>query len=97
MQYKKAQSIGTIISECLRGTEIEKNILDVHVINALPKVLGEAIMPYVKNPEMKDGCLHLHIESAALRQEFFLARFELVKKINTEVGAEVVKDIRLLA
>ena len=46
--------------------------------------------------EVKNGILYVHIHSAALRQQLFEQRHQIVKKLNDKVGSAVVKDIRLL-
>ena len=49
------------------------------------------------NNIIKKGVLYIHIRSAALRSQLFDVRYELVRKLNDEVGVNILKDIRLLA
>jgi hypothetical protein len=46
--------------------------------------------------EVKDGVLFVRVSSAALKAQLFENRFELVRRLNDEVGAPVIKDCRIL-
>jgi hypothetical protein len=46
--------------------------------------------------EMKNGVLFVHIHSAALRQQLFECRYDVIKKLNEAIQTNFVKDIRLL-
>lgn len=97
MRHSQFESIGNLLVDFIRENGLEKTLLEKHVVDALPKVLGAPLMKYVTGSEVKDGKLLVHVSSAALKQEMFIARFELVKKLNAEVGAEIIKDIRVLS
>ena len=46
--------------------------------------------------EVKDGVLFVRVSSAALKAQLFENRFVLVRKLNEAVGAEVIRDCRIL-
>lgn len=96
MKYKNIVTIGEAIVQFLREEKLEKSFLEHKLVEAWPRVLGNAVARYTGKIEINNGVLFVHITSSALRQELFLARFRLVKKLNEEVGAEVISDIRLL-
>ena len=95
MQHK-AQTIGTLIAEYLRGTEAETTLLERKIPQLWGEVLGEAVGRFTGEMEVKNGTLLVHIHSAALRQQLFEQRHIIVKKLNDAVGAKVLTDIRLL-
>ena len=97
MPKHKAQSIGTLIADFLRGTEAEKSLLERRVIALWPEVLGEFVQQFTGEMEVKNGVLFVHIHSAALRQQLFECRYDLVQKLNHAAGTKVLTDIRLLA
>jgi len=92
----KAQSIGTLLADFLRGTEAETTLLERKVPQLWAEVLGGAVMQFTGDIEVKNGILFVHIHSAALRQQLFEQRHTIIKKLNEAANANVLKDIRLL-
>lgn len=96
MQRHKAESIGDILAQYLRGTEAEKGLLERRVVASWSSVMGESVAAFTGDMEMKNGVLYVHIHSAALKQQLFECRHQLVKKLNDAVGSRIVTDIRIL-
>lgn len=80
----------------LRGTELEKSVLEVQVEELWPQVMGETVGKLTRSVELRNGMLIVHLNSAALKTQLYENRFELVKKLNDALGAEAIKDCRLL-
>ena len=80
----------------LRESGLEKPVREVQVEEAWPKVMGDMVTKMTRSVEMKDGMLIVRVNSAALKAQLFENRFELVRKLNEAVGAEVIKDCRIL-
>lgn len=84
------------IVDYLRESGLEKPVLEVQVEEAWPRVMGETIAHLTRSVEVKDGMLIVHVNSAALKTQLFENRFELVRKLNEAVGAEAIRDCRIL-
>ena len=89
-------SLTDALVEYLRESGLEKPVLEVQVEEAWPKVMGDIVTKMTRSVEMKDGMLIVRVNSAALKAQLFENRFELVRKLNEAVGAEVIKDCRIL-
>ncbi len=89
-------SIGDVLSQCLRGTELEKSLLETRVVEQWPQVMGSTVARLTSQIEVKEGVLYVHIHSAALKAQLFECRFELVRKLNEAVGGTVLRDVRIL-
>lgn len=96
-QIHKARAIGELLADFIHGSQLEQPLLERKLIALLPQVLGDTVVKYLGQSEVKNGVLFLHIRSAALRSQLFDIRFDLVRKLNQAVGAKVLNDIRLLA
>lgn len=92
----KAQSIGTLIADFLRGTEAETTLLERKIPQLWTEVLGSVVTQFTGNIEVKNGTLFVHIHSAALRQQLFEQRHTIIQKLNEAANANVLKDIRIL-
>ncbi len=97
MKRHQPKSIGEVIGQYLQENNLEKTLLEHHVVEKWEEVIGPQLARFTSNPEMRNGTLYVHIPSAPLRQEFFIGRKEIIRRLNDAVGATVVKDIRLLA
>lgn len=96
MRNDKTLSLTDSLMNFLRGTELEKSVLKVQVEEVWPQVMGETVGKLTRSVELKNGVLIVHLSSAALKTQLFENRFELVKKLNAALGADAIKDCRLL-
>ena len=80
----------------LRESGLEGPVLEVQVEDAWPRVMGDTVTRLTRSVEVKDGVLFVRVSSAALKAQLFENRFELVRKLNETVGAEVIRDCRIL-
>ncbi len=96
MKKTNSEHIGIVMQQALREMGLERPLLEHRIVEAWPSLMGTMIAQYTRKVEFKNGVLFVYLSSAPLRQELFLARFELVKKLNEYVGADIVHDVRLL-
>lgn len=80
----------------LRESGLEQSVLDVQVEEAWPRVMGETVTKLTRSIRVQNGMLIVHVNSAALKAQLFENRFELVRKLNDAVGAEAIRDCRIL-
>ncbi len=95
MKRQNTQSVGAVIAQVLRENGLEKPLLEHRLIEAWPTLMGSLVQKYTGTIEIQNGVLIVQIKSAALRQELFIARHQLVERLNNEVGADIITDIRL--
>jgi len=93
---KDSSSLTDALVAYLRESGLEQSVLEVQIEEAWPEVMGEMVAKLTRSVEVKDGMLIVRISSAALKAQLFENRFELVRKLNEHVGAEVITDCRIL-
>ncbi|MCI6420444.1 MAG: DUF721 domain-containing protein [Paludibacteraceae bacterium] len=89
-------SISDALVDYLRESGLEQSVLDMQIEQVWPRVMGETVTKLTRSIEMRDGMLIVHVNSAALKAQLFENRFELVKKLNEAVGANAIRDCRIL-
>ncbi|MBR6167690.1 MAG: DUF721 domain-containing protein [Paludibacteraceae bacterium] len=89
-------TISDALVDFLRENGLERSVLAVQVEEVWPRVMGETVARLTRSVEVKDGVLIVHVSSAALKAQLFENRFELVRKLNEAVGAEAIRDCRIL-
>ena len=93
---KGAMSISDALVDYLRESGLEQSVLDMQIEQVWPRVMGETVTKLTRSIERRDGMLIVHVNSAALKAQLFENRFELVKKLNEAVGANAIRDCRIL-
>lgn len=93
---KGAMSISDALVDYLRESGLEQSVLDMQIEQVWPRVMGETVTKLTRSIEMRDGMLIVHVNSAALIAQLFENRFELVRKLNEAVGANAIRDCRIL-
>jgi predicted nucleic acid-binding Zn ribbon protein len=96
MATTNSASITDALVSFLRESGLEQSVLEVQIEDVWPKVMGKMVTNLTRSVEVKDGMLIVHVNSAALKTQLFENRFDLVRKLNEAVGAEVIKDCRIL-
>lgn len=93
---KGAMSISDALVDYLRESGLEQSVLDMQIEQVWPRVMGETVTKLTRSIEMREGMLIVHVNSAALKAQLFENRFELVRKLNEAVGANAIRDCRIL-
>ena len=74
---------------------LDRGIREQRLFIQWEEIVGTAIARHSKPVRLRNGLLWVQVTEAAWRQELSLMRIELVAKINTAVGSDLVKEIRL--
>ncbi len=93
MRKRNTESLREIIDQVLKSNHLDKKLNEKHVLDAWPKVLGENIKQYTTDISIKNRVLYVSLSSSVLRHDLFLSREQIKNSLNSEVGAEVIKEI----
>ena len=88
------KSIGELILKNLRAQGLETPLQQKRLIEAWPEVMGEMIAGYTQEVFIRNQTLHVRLTNPALRADLSMMRAEIVKKLNTAVGSQVIVEIR---
>ncbi|MFA6233821.1 MAG: DUF721 domain-containing protein [Bacteroidota bacterium] len=87
--------LADVMKKALIQQGLDHGIREQNIFLHWEDIVGTAISKHATPNRLRSGLLWLHVVDAAWRQELSLMRRELVAKINTALGEEIVKDIRL--
>lgn len=93
MKRNDAEPIGTIIRKFLRQESLEGPLNEQRLLNSWEELLGSTIASYTKELYIRNQTLYVHLTSASLREELLMGRELLIRKLNQNVGAEVIVNI----
>lgn len=93
MRKSNQQSIGEILQQYLKENNLDKKLRRSHIIGTWETIMGKMVANHTKNMYFSDKVLFIELDSPGLRNELSFRKAEMIKKINTEAGEEMVKDI----
>lgn len=93
MRRKQTLPLAEIIKQVLKEQRLERPLLERRIIDAWPLVLGQNIMMYTTNLEIRNKVLYVQISSSVLRNDLFISRSEIKDALNKYVGEIVISDI----
>lgn len=94
MFRKKVKSIAELLPEILRYEGLETPLQQKRLINCWDTVVGAPIAAYCREKFIKNQTLYVKIINAALRTDLTMNRSILVNRLNQQVGAQVITDIK---
>ncbi|MBR6456109.1 MAG: DUF721 domain-containing protein [Prevotella sp.] len=95
MFKQQPQALSEILQQFLREQGLETPLRQKRLIDAWEKVTGATVARYTGEKFIKNQTLHVKITSPALRHDLSMMRSQLVKRLNAEVGAMVIADVRI--
>ena len=95
MDRTEALSIGDLIIAFCKENNIEKPLLEKKIQRSWRKLMGENVYNFTRSIQIKNDTLYLYISNAALKQQLFENRMNLIKKINEFAGISLIKNVRI--
>ena len=94
MRRSNTQSLGEVMREYIKENRIiEQKLKEVDVVQSWENLLGKTIASYTRNIYIRKKVLFVEISSSVVKNELFMMREEIKRKINEKEGQEVVKTI----
>lgn len=93
MQRRNEQSIGEILHQFLKVTQLENVVFQQRVADIWQEVVGEAITKETDRISMQSGCLFISLKSPSLKTEIMMRRTSIARAINEKLGQEIIKSI----
>ena len=95
MRKSNQQSIGAVIRKLLKNQKLEGRLKELDVLKLSEELLGKNLIKYINDLSVKNGTLIIKVKSAVVRNELSYQKSEIIKKINEQVGNEILKEIIL--
>lgn len=93
MERKDAESIGDIISQYLRITQIENHTYESEIARVWQETLGDAITRETERIHLWSGSLFVDLKSPALKTEILMRRSDIARALNEKLGSNVIKQV----
>lgn len=93
MRRSNTQTISQVLRDFIGESGIGKKLKEVDIVQSWEELLGKTIAHYTADIALKDGVLYLKISSPVVKNELFMMREEIRRKLNEEAGEELVLKI----
>ncbi|MDE6100535.1 MAG: DUF721 domain-containing protein [Paramuribaculum sp.] len=93
MKKTEPKSIAEIIREGIEQVGLSSTVAEQRACYVWPEIVGPGINRYTFKRYVDRGVLHVHITSAALKNELSFNRSSLVEQINRAVGSNAITSI----
>lgn len=93
MKRKNTELLKDVLLRYLHEEGLETPLNEFRAVQVWPQVAGPFITRQTGDVKFRNGTLYIKILRPALRQDLMMGRAQLVKKVNTAVGAQVVQNI----
>lgn len=93
MRRSNTQSLSEVLKEYLKENQIERKLKEVDVVQSWENLLGKTIAHYTRNIYIRNRVLYVEISSSVVKNELFMMREEIKRKINEKEGQEIIRTI----
>jgi len=93
MRKKNTELLSDVIRQVLGELHLDRPLNEKRLIEAWPKVLGQNIVQYTSDLNIRNRVLYVSLTSSVLRHDLFLSREQIKKSLNDQVGVDVIVDI----
>lgn len=93
MQRKETQAIGDILNDILQAQGLDIGLNGARARQAWRDTMGDAVLRYTEDISFENGTLYVRLTSAILRNELFMCRSQIIKKLNEKIGRQVIQTI----
>jgi len=87
------QPLGEVLQELIEKMGLQHRIDGARVVEAWAFVAGPQVNAVTDNAWYRKGKLYVRIRSAAWRHELHLRRNEWLRRVNEELGRDIVQEI----
>ena len=95
MRGNNTSDVGSIIRKIMKNPKLANRMDILDALCVWNDLIGKDLQKFILSAKIYKGNLHIKLSSSALRNELSYQKTELIQKINSNLGKEIVKDIIL--
>jgi predicted nucleic acid-binding Zn ribbon protein len=90
-----AEAVGGVLGRVLEGLGLSREMTGWQAVEAWPKLVGSRVASHARAVAFRQGTLHVEVEGSAWMHELAFLKPDLMRRINQQLGGELVRDVRL--
>ena len=93
MRRSYTQPLSDVLRDYIKENQIGRKLKEVDVVQSWEELLGKTIVYYTRNVSLRNRILFVEISSPVVKNELFMMREEIKRKLNEKAGEELVDKI----
>lgn len=93
MQRQEAKSIGEIIAQYLKTSQLENRVFEGRLAEVWREALGNRFADQTERIHLEDGVLYVTLRSPSLAHDLMMQRTRMAECLNQRLGSTVVRLI----
>ena len=90
MRRSNTQSLSDILKDYIEQNRMERKLKEVDIVQGWEDLLGKTIARYTQKIYIRNRILYVEITSPVVKNELFLMREEICRRINDNAGEEMI-------
>jgi predicted nucleic acid-binding Zn ribbon protein len=95
MEKTNTRQIRDILNEFLRENKLNSRFKERNLVESWEEFMGKTISRATKKIYIQDRKLFVVISSSVIRNELYMLKQEIVRKLNERVGEDIITDLVL--
>ena len=93
MKRKNEQSIGEILREYLKMTQLENHVFETRIAEVWQEALGDRITLETDRIHLQSGTLFVTLKSPSLKNDILMQRTVIRTVLNEKLGGDIIKSV----
>lgn len=93
MRRSNTQSISELLKDFVKESDFGRKLKEVDIVQSWENLLGKTIARYTRNIYILNGILYVEVSSPVVKNELFMMREEICRKINEKEGETIISKI----
>lgn len=93
MRRSFTQPLSEVLRDYINENNIGRKLKAIDIVKSWEELLGKTIAHYTRNVSLKNRTLFIEISSPVVKNELFMMREEIKRKLNEKAGEELVDEI----
>ncbi len=93
MRRSITQPLADVLRDYVRENNIGKKLKEVDIVQSWEELLGKTIAHYTRSIVLRNHILFVEISSSVVKNELFMMREEIKRKLNEKAGEEMIEKI----
>lgn len=95
MKRNEPQQIGKIVSEIMKDQHLRTGLDAARIRQAWHETIGDAVSNYTSDISVDGDTVYITLTSSILRNELFMCRSQIIRKLNENMGRPIIQHIIL--
>lgn len=93
MQKRNEQSIGEILRQYLKITQIDNVVYADRIAKVWQECLGDEITKETERIFFNNGHLFVNLKSPSLKVQLMMSRSMIAHRLNEKIGSDIIKSV----